>query len=96
MRDVTLCFLFSYRNAIHGLWRVYTEEGVKRLFSGASTATSRAVLMTIGQLCFYDQVKSLLLSTSAFEDNLTTHFLASLTAVSITQQNISEFTENWS
>ncbi|KAL0278359.1 UNVERIFIED_CONTAM: hypothetical protein PYX00_000197 [Menopon gallinae] len=73
----------NYKNAIHGLWRVYREEGVKRLFSGASTATSRAVLMTIGQLCFYDQVKSLLLSMPAFEDNLTTHFLASLSAGAI-------------
>lgn len=73
----------SYKHAFDGLWRVYKEEGVPRLFSGASTATSRAVFMTIGQLSFYDQVKSFLLTTSVFKDNLTTHFLSSLTAVSV-------------
>lgn len=74
-------WVFSYKNVFDGLWRVYREEGVPRLFSGAGTATSRAVLMTIGQLSFYDQVKDFLLSTSYFKDNTTTHFLASLTAV---------------
>ncbi|EEB13332.1 mitochondrial dicarboxylate carrier, putative [Pediculus humanus corporis] len=73
----------NYKNAIDGLWRVYNEEGVRRLFSGASTATSRAVLMTIGQLSFYDQVKTFLLSTNMFSDNLTTHFLSSSTAGAI-------------
>lgn len=38
--------------------------------------------MTIGQLSMYDQVKVLLLQTPYFTDNLTTHFLASLSAVS--------------
>ena len=72
----------SYKHAFDGLWRVYQEEGVKRLFAGASTATSRAVLMTVGQLSFYDQVKIVLLASGYFQDNITTHFLASLTAVS--------------
>ena len=39
--------------------------------------------MTIGQLCFYDQVKHLLLNTSYFSDNLVTHFTASLCAGAI-------------
>lgn len=76
---------FSYKHAFDGLWRVYQEEGLRRLFAGASTATSRAVLMTIGQLSFYDQVKLYLLSTSYFEDNIVTHFVSSLTAVSTPQ-----------
>jgi solute carrier family 25 (mitochondrial dicarboxylate transporter), member 10 len=70
----------NYKNAIDGLFRVYREEGFRRLFSGASTATSRAVFMTIGQLSFYDQVKSFLINTGYFKDNLQTHFLASLAA----------------
>ena len=37
--------------------------------------------MTIGQLCFYDQIKQTLLATPYFEDNLITHFSASLGAV---------------
>ena len=41
------------------------------------------VLMTIGQLCFYDQVKALLLGTDYFSDNLVTHFTSSLCAGAI-------------
>lgn len=55
-------------------------EGVARLFNGASMATSRAVLMTIGQLSFYDQVKYIMLHVipgGIFSDNLVTHFIAS-------------------
>ncbi|KAG8227369.1 hypothetical protein J437_LFUL000377 [Ladona fulva] len=70
----------NYKHAFDGLIRVYREEGVRRLFAGASTATSRAVLMTVGQLSFYDQVKEFLLATGMFHDNPTTHFLSSLTA----------------
>ncbi|PNF25557.1 Mitochondrial dicarboxylate carrier [Cryptotermes secundus] len=69
----------NYKHAFDGLIRVYREEGTRRLFSGASTATGRAVLMTVGQLSFYDQVKMLLLR-AGFSDDLVTHFLSSLTA----------------
>ncbi|KAG5878010.1 hypothetical protein JTB14_025465 [Gonioctena quinquepunctata] len=73
----------NYKNAIDGLMRVYKEEGVRRLFSGASTASSRAVFMTIGQLSFYDQIKIMLLRSGMFKDNLLTHFLSSLSAGAI-------------
>lgn len=73
---------FSYKHALDGFVRVWREEGFTRLFSGASTATMRAVLMTVGQLSFYDQVKQILLASGYFGDNSTTHFLSSLTAVS--------------
>lgn len=72
----------NYKHAIDGLWRVYREEGALKLFSGASTACSRAVFMTIGQLSFYDQVKMTLLKYS-FQDNMTTHFLSSFIAGAI-------------
>lgn len=70
----------NYKHAIDGLWKVLRTEGALRLFSGATTATSRAVLMTVGQLSFYDQVKQMMLTTSYFKDNLVTHFIASSTA----------------
>lgn len=73
----------NYKHAIDGLYRVYKEEGLVRLWSGASTATSRAVFMTIGQLSFYDQVKKTLLGTPYFDDNIVTHFVSSLTAGAI-------------
>lgn len=77
------CFSFSYKHAIDGVFRVYREEGFRRLFSGASTATGRAILMTIGQLSFYDQIKIMLLNTGYFQDNLVTHLAASMSAVSL-------------
>lgn len=64
------------------MFRVWKEEGFPRLFSGASMATSRAVLMTVGQLSFYDQIKQMLIASGVFEDNLLTHFMSSLAAVS--------------
>lgn len=40
----------NYKNAIDGLIKVYRFEGTKSLFNGASMATSRAVMMSIGQV----------------------------------------------
>jgi len=73
----------NYKHAIDGMARVYREEGLKKLFSGADWATGRAILMTIGQLCFYDQIKQTLLATDYFQDNLVTHFTSSLGAGAI-------------
>ncbi|CAG9857024.1 unnamed protein product [Phyllotreta striolata] len=73
----------NYKHALDGLVRVCREEGVTKMFSGASTATGRAIFMTIGQIAFYDQAKYLLLSSGYFEDNAKTHFLASLAAGAI-------------
>ncbi|KAL6723920.1 hypothetical protein ANCDUO_09831 [Ancylostoma duodenale] len=46
-------------------------------------ATSRAVLMTIGQLSFYDQIKQMLIESGIAQDNLYTHFSSSFCAASI-------------
>eukprot|EP00099_Drosophila_melanogaster_P012986 NP_001287313.1 dicarboxylate carrier 1, isoform C [Drosophila melanogaster] len=73
----------NYNNAFDGLVRVYRQEGFKRLFSGATAATARGILMTIGQIAFYDQTKIYLLATPYFQDNLVTHFTASLVAGTI-------------
>lgn len=82
---------FSYKHAFDGLHQVYKTEGIGRLFNGATTATTRAALITIGQLSMYDQFKYLMLLylPSIFKDNMLTHFTASLmagaTATTITQ-----------
>jgi len=73
---------FSYKHAIDGIFRICKEEGVQRLFSGASTATSRAIVVTIGQLSFYDQVKAMLIQSGMFGENQITYLLSSFTAVS--------------
>ncbi|KAG7209719.1 hypothetical protein KM043_011354 [Ampulex compressa] len=73
----------NYRHALDGVVCIIRQEGTLRLFSGCSTATARAVLMTIGQLSFYDQIKIMLLQSGYFQDNPTTHFVSSLLAGAI-------------
>lgn len=63
--------------------RVKREEGFRRLFSGAVAATGRGFFMTIGQIAFYDQVKTILLNTGYFKDDPRLHFLSSLSAGAI-------------
>lgn len=70
----------NYKHALDGLYQVFRHEGPSRLFNGATMASSRAVLVTIGQLSFYDQIKTLLLQLSWFSDNVYTHFTASFMA----------------
>jgi TRAP-type C4-dicarboxylate transport system permease small subunit len=41
----------------------FSEEGVRALFSGWTMASSRAVMVTIGQLSLYDQFKQMLLGS---------------------------------
>ncbi|XP_009694946.1 PREDICTED: mitochondrial dicarboxylate carrier [Cariama cristata] len=57
-----------------------SAEGLKKLFSGATMASSRGALVTIGQLSCYDQAKQLVLTTGLLSDNIFTHFLASFIA----------------
>ncbi|XP_043791943.1 mitochondrial dicarboxylate carrier isoform X1 [Apis laboriosa] len=70
----------NYKHALDGVIRVIQEEGIRQLFSGCSTATLRATLMTIGQLSFYDQIKIILLESGYFKDNPITHIISSIFA----------------
>ncbi|KFW12530.1 Mitochondrial dicarboxylate carrier, partial [Fulmarus glacialis] len=70
----------SYSHALDGMYRVLQEEGLKKLFSGATMASSRGALVTVGQLSCYDQAKQLVLTTGLLSDNIFTHFLASFIA----------------
>ncbi|XP_039332308.1 mitochondrial dicarboxylate carrier isoform X2 [Saimiri boliviensis] len=70
----------NYAHALDGLYRVAREEGLRRLFSGATMASSRGALVTVGQLSCYDQAKQLVLSTGYLADNIVTHFVASFIA----------------
>ncbi|XP_004374143.1 mitochondrial dicarboxylate carrier isoform X1 [Trichechus manatus latirostris] len=71
----------NYAHALDGLYRVAREEGLRKLFSGATMASSRGALVTVGQLSCYDQAKQLVLSTGYLADNIFTHFVASFIAV---------------
>ncbi|KAK2916763.1 hypothetical protein QQF64_025354 [Cirrhinus molitorella] len=70
----------NYAHALDGLLRVWREEGIRKLFSGASMAASRGAMVTVGQLSCYDQAKQLVLGTGLMTDNIFTHFVASFIA----------------
>ncbi|XP_006635294.1 mitochondrial dicarboxylate carrier [Lepisosteus oculatus] len=70
----------NYAHALDGMFRVWREEGLRKLFSGATMASSRGALVTVGQLSCYDQAKQLVLGTGLLSDNIFTHFLASFIA----------------
>uniref|UniRef100_A0A7E4VM56 Mitochondrial dicarboxylate carrier n=1 Tax=Panagrellus redivivus TaxID=6233 RepID=A0A7E4VM56_PANRE len=73
----------NYKNAVDAFLRIAKEEGVSKLFGGATMATSRAIMMTIGQLSFYDQIKQTVLESGLAGDNPVTHFGCSFLAASI-------------
>lgn len=70
----------NYKHAIDGLFRMVREEGIGSLWRGVWPNSSRAVLMTVGQLATYDGFKRVLLDNTPLKDNLTTHFTASFLA----------------
>ena len=70
----------NYKNAIDGLIRIFREEGFSKLFRGVEWAAQRTALVTVGQIAFYDATKEQLLRTGLFQDNVMTHFTASIFA----------------
>lgn len=73
----------NYAHVFDGMSTVIRYEGVRALFNGTTMATTRAVLMTVGQLSMYDQIKQILLTKTPegmLQDNFITHIIASLMA----------------
>lgn len=73
----------NYKHCIEALVRIAKTEGFPRLFAGTTMASSRGMLVTVGQLAFYDEIKYRLIKSTYFKDNLVTHFTASLSAGAI-------------
>lgn len=69
-----------YKHIFDGFRRIIKEEGILRLWTGASLNISRGILMTLSQIAFYEQAKQLLIGTGFFRDNILTHFSASIVA----------------
>lgn len=54
----------NYKNAIHALYRIVTDEGVLALWKGAGPTVVRAMALNMGMLASYDQ------SVEFFRDSL--------------------------
>jgi dicarboxylate transporter 10 len=70
----------NYKHVFDGLIRMTREEGLASLWRGVWPNSSRAVLMTVGQLASYDGFKRALLNHTSLQDNIYTHFSASILA----------------
>lgn len=70
----------NYGNCFTALNQIYRKEGFCALYTGLRIAVLRAVLSTIGQLAFYDELKSKLIRNYQFKDTIFTHFTASMGA----------------
>lgn len=70
----------NYKNCLEALYRIFKTEGPTRMFAGTTMASSRGMLVTVGQLAFYDEIKFQLIRSTYFKDNMATHFTASLSA----------------
>lgn len=70
----------NYRHAVDGMVRMAREEGVASWFRGWLPNSSRAAVMTAGQLASYDSFKRLLLKYTPMGDTMATHFTASFLA----------------
>ncbi|KAI0078479.1 mitochondrial carrier [Panus rudis PR-1116 ss-1] len=77
---------YGYSNAFSGLLILIREEGVRGLFRGLGTNTTRAVLMNVRRLLSYDFFKSILLSRPLpivryqVRDNIFCHIISSVLA----------------
>lgn len=70
----------GYRNGLHGMFRMYKEEGLKSWFRGVGANSMRAALMNVSQLASYDTFKVMLMTHTSMGDTTTTHFASSLMA----------------
>lgn len=70
----------NYKHAVDGMVRMAREEGPAGFFRGWLPNSSRAAVMTAGQLASYDLCKRLLLKYTPMGDTTATHFTASFLA----------------
>jgi dicarboxylate transporter 10 len=71
---------FNYPNALVGLYRMVSTEGVTSLFRGLTPNCIRAVLMSASQLATYDIAKDGLLASGLYQEGTWLHFSASFVA----------------
>lgn len=71
---------YRYRNCVHGLYRIFKDEGVLALYRGWQPNTVRAILMNASQLASYDAFKRVLLTIKGAQDGPALQFGASFLA----------------
>lgn len=70
----------NYKHVFDALARIVREEGVVTYWRGCTPTVVRAIVVSVTQVAGYDQIKSLLLGTGLFQDNIKCHLSSSVTA----------------
>merc|ERR1719494_864422 len=68
----------NYTNVFNALYRICKEEGVLTLWRGGGPTVVRAMVVNAAQLATYSQSKQFILTLSYFDDDILTHFTASM------------------
>ncbi|KAI0318336.1 mitochondrial carrier, partial [Amylostereum chailletii] len=69
-----------YRNTRHAFAAVWHEGRLRALYRGVDATTIRGVVLTVSQICSYDQVKQTVKQRGLMEEGLPLHITASMIA----------------
>ena len=69
-----------YRSTRHAFASVWREGGLGALYRGTDATTIRGVVLSVSQICAYDQLKQSLKRRGVMQESLALHFTASMFA----------------
>jgi hypothetical protein len=69
-----------YRSTRHAFASVWHEGGLRALYRGTNATTIRGVVVSVSQICAYDQLKQSLKRRGVMQEGLALHFTASMFA----------------
>jgi len=69
-----------YRSTRHAFASVWREGGLRALYRGTDATTIRGVVLSVSQICAYDQLKQSLKRSGVMQESLALHFTASMFA----------------
>ncbi|KAH9039005.1 mitochondrial carrier [Lactarius pseudohatsudake] len=69
-----------YRSTRHAFASIWREGGLRALYRGTDATTLRGVVLSVSQICAYDQLKQSLKRRGVMQEGLALHFTASMFA----------------
>ncbi|KAI0050032.1 mitochondrial carrier [Auriscalpium vulgare] len=69
-----------YRNTRHAFASIWRSGGARALYRGVDATTARGVVLSVSQICAYDQFKQSVKRRGLMREGLALHFTASMVA----------------
>ena len=69
-----------YKNMRHAFASIWREGGVRALYRGVYPTTARGIVLSVSQICSYDQAKQVLKRRGLMREGVELHFAASMFA----------------